>query len=294
MSTTTNQPLGLIETFKQRHSVKAYKGKNLTQEQIEFIAQSITEANTLQTPFHSEGVEVSTTEPGLARFGSITNEAGWIVLKLKKTEDNKQNEEIERKRVIDVSYIAQHVVMKLASNNINTSWVGGTFDENEAEKRFQGYKIPAVIAYGIEVKDVPFVRKMFNKIGSRTSRMQLNQLFFDDVNNRFVSENDFDDSKKEKNAPIYPPYLKDFLESIRLGPSALNQQPWRFVLSGKDVHFFDYKNNSYSQFDIGIALANLDLLKEIRGGHCDFEIKDPAPKFAQINGTYMTTVVYQE
>ena len=51
--------MSLIETFKQRHSFKTY------QEHIEFINQSITEANSLQTPFHSQGVEVSSTEPGI-------------------------------------------------------------------------------------------------------------------------------------------------------------------------------------------------------------------------------------
>ena len=117
---TNQEPLNLIETFKRRHSVKNYLEKNLTQDQIEFIEQSITEANTLQTPFQSEGIEVSSTDPGLARFGSISNEAGWIVLKIRINKE-KKNEDLERKRIIDVSFIAQHVLMKLESHNVNSS-----------------------------------------------------------------------------------------------------------------------------------------------------------------------------
>lgn len=289
---TTQTPLGLLETFKERHSSKAYKGNNLTQEQIDLINQSITEANSLQTPFNSQGVAVSSTEPGLARFGSIDSEAGWIVLKLRKN-GGETKEDVERKRTIDASFIAQHVLMKLASYHINTSWVGGTFDQGAAEKRFQGFTIPAVISYGIENADPSFLRKVFSKIGSRTSRMPFEQLFYDSDNKRLISENDFNDSNKGK-VPNYPPYLKDFLAAIRSGPSALNIQPWRFVVSEKEVHLFDAKMSSYSQFDIGIALANLHLLKDIRGGSCTFEVKDPAPSASPLSGTYIATAVYQE
>lgn len=135
------------------------------------------------------------------------------------------NEDLERKRIIDVSFIAQHVLMKLESQNINSSWIAGIFDENEVEKRFPGFKIPAVIAYGIKQVDQSFLRKMLCKIGSRTSRMPFDQLFYDKNNKRMISENDFNESQQSK-VPNYKPYLKDFLESIRSGPSALNQQPW--------------------------------------------------------------------
>lgn len=285
-------PLGLLETFKARHSVKTYLGKNLTQAQIDLIEQSITEANSLQTPFHSQGVEVSSTEPGLARFGSISDEAGWIVIKLQKVE-GQPNEKQERKRMIDGSFIAQHALMKLASNRINTSWVAGTYNEDDAEKRFQGYKIPAVIAYGIEKTDKSFFRKMLTMVGSRTSRLLFEQLFYDIENKRSITEKDFDPSQQGK-VPTYPPYMKDFLEAVRLGPSALNQQPWRFVLNGKEVHVIDAKVNGYSQFDIGIALANLDLLKEIRGGSCTFEVKKKIKIDAPFSGKYIITAIYQE
>lgn len=100
-----------------------------------------------------------------------------------------------------------------------------------------------MITYGIEQVDQSFLRKMLSKIGSRTSRMQFDQLFYDKNNKRMISENDFNESQQSK-VPNYKNYLKDFLESIRSGPSALNQQPWRFVLLGNEVHY------NYSHFDI--------------------------------------------
>lgn len=298
MSTAENQqepkaPLSLVEAFKERHSVRTYQGQNLTQEQKEIIAQSITEANSLETPFHSQGVEVSSTEPGLGRMGFISGEAGWIVEKLPITQDQQDND-AERKRKIDVSYIAQHVVMKLAQNHINTVWIAGTYNEGEAEKRFQGFKVPAAIAYGIEQSTPHFMGRIIKFFGSSTGkRIPFEQLFYDNDNKRLITEKDFE-SPTPDNVPSYPSYLKDFLASLRLGPSAVNQQPWRFVLSGKEVHLFDVKSNNYSTYDIGIALANLHLLGEIRGGNCTFEIRDPAPETSPLNGTYVATAVYQE
>ncbi|KAK8863820.1 hypothetical protein M9Y10_011510 [Tritrichomonas musculus] len=298
MSTAENQqepkaPLSLVEAFKERHSVRTYQGQNLTQEQKDIIAQSITEANSLETPFHSQGVEVSSTEPGLGRMGFISGEAGWIVEKLPIAQDQQDND-AERKRIIDVSYIAQHVVMKLAQNHINTVWIAGTYNEGEAEKRFQGFKVPAAIAYGIEQSTPHFMGRIIKLFGSSTGkRIPFEQLFYDNDNKRLITEKDFE-SPTPDNIPSYPSYLKDFLASLRLGPSAVNQQPWRFVLSGKEVHLFDVKSNNYSAYDIGIALANLHLLGEIRGGNCTFEIRDPAPETSPLNGTYVATAVYQE
>ena len=125
-------PLNLIEAFKARHSTRTYQGQNLTQQQKDIITQSVTESNALETPFHSQGVEVSSTEPGLGRMGFISGEAGWIVEKLPIAQDQQDND-AERKRIIDVSYIAQHVVMKLAQNHINTVWIAGSYNEGEAD-----------------------------------------------------------------------------------------------------------------------------------------------------------------
>lgn len=294
-------PIDLVEAFKERHSVRTYQGQNLTQQQKDVISQSITEANALETPFHSPGVEVSSTEPGLGRMGFISNEAGWIVEKLPISQDqngsNDQSKEdpkvLERKQIIDVSYIAQHVVMKLAQNHINTVWIAGTYNEGEAEKRFQGFKVPAAVAFGIEQTTPHFMGRIIKFFGAAGKRLPFEELFYDNDNKRAITEKDFE-SPTPENVPSYPSYLQNFLTSLRLGPSAVNQQPWRFVLSGKEVHLFDVKNNNYSSYDIGIALANLHLLAEIRGGSCTFEVRDPAPEASPLNGTYVATAVYQE
>lgn len=200
----------IIEIFKKRRSVRTYKNQDLSQEQKEIIQKIINDANSLQTPFNSQGVEVSTTDPGLSRFGVISNESGWIAEKIPII-NNRENEGLTREKIIDASFIAHYVLMQLIPYDINTIWIAGSFNEGEAEKRFKGYKVPAVIAYGIEETKPHFMAKMIKTFGLKSTRIPFEQLFYDDDNKKTISENDFDPSNQNN----YKPYLKDFLLSLQ-------------------------------------------------------------------------------
>jgi hypothetical protein len=58
------------------------------------------------------------------------------------------------------------------------------------------------------------------------------------------------------------------LESVRIGPSASNRQPWRIVCEGQSCHFFLARTPGYDKLlgeirlqevDMGIALCHFDL-----------------------------------
>lgn len=67
-------------------------------------------------------------------------------------------------------------------------------------------------------------------------RLPYDQLFYDENSKKRISENALISADL---------YLKEFLFALRSGPSAIIQQPWRFVLDGNQVHLFDAKRNSY-------------------------------------------------
>lgn len=297
------EPTGLIEAFKARHSVRTFQKKPFPQQKKQMIAQIVTEANSVDTPFESH-VEISMTGPGLGRMGAVSNEAGFLVQKIPLDEEQEEKPQAEtpkedpkivfRKAIIDVSFKLQIAVMKMTQHHISTVWIGGTYNEGEAEERFPGFKVTAVVAYGEE--DTPhFMAKVMKFFGNSDKRLPFQQLFYDSDNKRQITENDFNENKPE-GTPNYPSYMKDFLVSLQSGPSALNQQGWRFVLAGdgKEVHLFDAKGNSYSCYGSGIALANLHLLGEIRGGECTIEVRKPAPEASPLGGTYIATAVYKE
>ena len=76
--------------------------------------------------------------------------------------------------------------------------------------------------------------------------------------------------------------LFDALEAVRLGPSAVNKQPWRVVVCGDTVHFYEKHNKGYGEggwdiqkIDLGIALAHFELAAKEGGLSPALTIADP-------------------
>ena len=71
------------------------------------------------------------------------------------------------------------------------------------------------------------------------------------------------------------------LELLRWAPSAANGQPWRAVLSGNELHFYEAKTmrenalGDVQKVDLGIALANFDLARQEDGISGGFVFEDP-------------------
>ena len=71
------------------------------------------------------------------------------------------------------------------------------------------------------------------------------------------------------------------LEMARWAPSATNRQPWRAVVDGDTVHFFEEQTlkdsplGDIQKVDLGIALAHFDLTLKEEGVRGDFVEADP-------------------
>lgn len=85
------------------------------------------------------------------------------------------------------------------------------------------------------------------------------------------------------------------LEMARWAPSAANQQPWRAVVMGDTVHFYENKSMKDSplgdiqKVDVGIALAHFDLTMQEDGFKGHFLEADPGlplPEHVQYVITY--------
>ena len=85
--------------------------------------------------------------------------------------------------------------------------------------------------------------------------------------------------------PLSPEDAGDFavpLEMVRLGPSAVNKQPWRAVIDGNKVHFFVEHRKGYEpgkwdiqKIDMGIALSHFEIGAEESGISVTFGIERP-------------------
>ena len=97
-------------------------------------------------------------------------------------------------------------------------------------------------------------------------RLPFDKLFF---------ENDFGHSLSSGSA------FYDALQMARLAPSATNKQPWRAVVIGDTVHFYELKTMKdnplidIQKVDIGIALSHFDLTEKENGHSGRFAELDP-------------------
>lgn len=85
-------------------------------------------------------------------------------------------------------------------------------------------------------------------------------------------------------APLTPDQAGDFaqaLELTRWAPSATNKQPWRAVVAGDTVHFYEERTmrdtplGDIQKVDMGIALCHFDLAMQEEGHAGRFVFADP-------------------
>ena len=95
--------------------------------------------------------------------------------------------------------------------------------------------------------------------------------------------------------------LSEALEMVRWAPSAVNKQPWRVVVDGNKVHFYEKKAKGYvnpegwdlQKVDLGIALCHFHCGLEDRQINAEFVIADPGIQKPQ-DVEYIASYVLQE
>jgi len=78
--------------------------------------------------------------------------------------------------------------------------------------------------------------------------------------------------------------FREALEMVRLAPSAVNKQPWRAVVCGDTVHFYEKQGKGFvaangwdiQKVDVGIALYHFVCGMEERGRKTVFDLADPS------------------
>ena len=157
-------------------------------------------------------------------------------------------------------YAFEKLVLYAESLGLGTTWIAGTMNRQAFEKAMQlqaDEVMPCVSPIGCPAKKMSLRETMMRKAVRADSRMEFSDLFFDGSFDRLLSEN--------------TPY-RDALEMVRWAPSAVNKQPWRAVISGRQAHFYERKSKGYTdatgwdlqKVDMGIALCHFSLGLEDR------------------------------
>ena len=251
----------MIKTIMDRKSVRSYDGKGLTTEEIGKLEEF---AKNIETPFGIKaeyrilnGKEHGLTSPVLT--GVDTYVAG-------KTE-------IKPMADLSFGYGFEKLLLYAISLGLGTVWIAGTMNRDAFEKAMElkdNEIMPCMSPLGHPAPKRSVRETLMRKGVKADSRIDYDKLFFEDSFEKPISDSRYNE-------------MKDCLETVRWAPSAVNKQPWRLVIAGDSVHFFEHHDKGYVQangmdlqkVDLGIAVCHFDLALTEKGIAHEIVISDP-------------------
>ena len=171
-------------------------------------------------------------------------------------------------------YSFEKVVLFAQSLGIGTTWIAGTMNRNAFERAMEltsDEVMPCISPLGYPAKKLSLRETLMRKGVKADSRLAFGELFFDGSFGKPLAEADAGK-------------LDEALEAVRLAPSAVNKQPWRVIICGDKVHFYEKSSRGYvsdngwdiQKIDMGIALCHFELGAKARGLNAAFEDSDPS------------------
>ncbi|MFP4078732.1 MAG: nitroreductase family protein [Candidatus Izemoplasmataceae bacterium] len=155
--------------------------------------------------------------------------------------------------MVDYGFLFEEVILRLTEKDFGTVWLGGTFKRERFEFEVdvkEGEIIPAISPVGHSAEQSMRERVLRGFTKAKTRKFY-DELFFTPDLGAVPEDNVF----------------AEYLELLRLAPSASNKQPWRVILEDNVFHLYLERTKGYAKhlptdiqaIDIGIALAHLYL-----------------------------------
>lgn len=250
------------EMIKQRKSVRTFDEKTLSDEDrknLENYIHSLTNPFDIPIDFRLlDAKEHQLTSP------VIVGEHTYLAAKVKK----------EGTFEIAFGYSFEKACLYAQSLGIGTVMLAASLSRSTFEKAMNVQSdeiLPTASPVGYPAEKRSIREKLMRKGLKADERVPFGELFF---------EGSFDKALTKEAAGEYA----EALEMARLSPSAANKQPWRAVVDGNRVHFYEQKSMKDSalgdiqKVDVGIALCHFDLVMEESGAHGRFSFEDPQIK----------------
>ncbi|MBN2201081.1 nitroreductase [bacterium] len=196
---------------------------------------------------------------GLGTYGIIRNPAGFIIGAVQPSDDG----------LFDFGFLMEAACLKLLDLGLGSCWLGGSFRKSRFAGRIgsrEGEIVPSVLSFGVPSGKKSWIERVVTAGAGSAARLPFEDLFFD---------GDFSHPLTAAAAGT----AAVALESVRLGPSASNRQPWRIVRDDRDgsFHFFLRMSAAYQRqlkwvgavnlqaVDMGIAACHFSLAAEATG-----------------------------
>ncbi len=252
----------MFDVIKERRSVRTYTEQVPDKETIEKVVnymRSITRGpfgnKTRFELLNFEHLKEKETKP-LGTYGIIKGAKLYIAGAVPDTGHAME----------DFGYCMEKLILGLTNLGLGTCWMAGTFKRNNFAKQIklaENELLPAItpVGYGKDKKSL--VDRSLRFAAGSKNRKNWDELFY---------LNDINTMLNKKNAADY----YNMLESVRLGPSGSNKQPWRIIWEkdSNNFHFYLKKTKGYGvglgkikiqNIDIGIAMCHFELVSNELG-----------------------------
>ena len=211
--------MDIIQAIEERHSVRKYQDKKLTEEAVSALRDEIKACNE-ESGLH---IQLVTDEPEafgspMAHFGSFKGVTSYIALVGKESQDLDEL----------LGYYGERLVIKAQMLGLNSCWVAVTFRKVPgAYEILPGEKLSAVISLG------------YGLTQGKPHRSK----------NIHTVSNIADDS---------PEWFKEGVKAALLAPTAMNQQRFHLDLVGSGVHA-SAGVGIYAKLDLGIVKYHFEV-----------------------------------
>ena len=247
----------ISDLIRQRKSVRTFDGKPLSAEDRSALeAYTASPTNPFSVPITFRLLDVK--EYGLSS-PVIVGADTYLAAKVEKVPNYE----------IAYGFSFEKVCLYALSRGIGTVMLAASLSRAAFEKAMgvkDGEVMPVASPVGYPAEKRSIRESLMRKGLKADDRKPFDQLFF---------EGGFHHPLPQAN-----PWAKA-LEMARWAPSAANGQPWRAVVDGDSVHFYEAKSMKDSplgdiqKVDVGIALAHFDMTLEEEGGKGTYGFSDP-------------------
>jgi nitroreductase len=240
----------IFNLIQKRTSIRTFDEKSLQNEDIDWIKEILESVNNETGP-GGNSFEFRFFMPGQHNAGSISGSYGVIRNTKAYITGTSPNTESS---IEDFGFLLEKIVIRLMEREIGSCWLGGNFNRDDFSSvlnLIDGEIIPAVVPVGYIPKDRRTTERLMRFVIKADKRKPWTDLFY---------LGDFSKPMASGNLAGEYSVLMSSFESVRLGPSSSNKQPWRVVFDPKEgqIHFYLDEDPKYSIPKLGYSMQLLD------------------------------------
>ncbi len=240
------------QALKVRKSRRTYREEEIEVEEMQELKEFTAKLND-----QLDGVRMKIVESGgdeiyaglVGSYGKIKGPSSFVVFIADSEVDYQQEK---------VGYLGEAFILEATAKELGTCWVGGFFKESQVSNYVNlknSEEIIAVSPVGHSKENYSLAEKFISLVSRSRKRKSLDQL----------CEGGFKES--------WPTWVQTALKAARLAPSAVNRQPWRFVVKEDSIVVQgDDSTGEWKRLNCGIAMLHLEVgaLKEGVAGRWEY------------------------